>query len=109
MAGVAVSAGAIAPVADRRANGGPPWAAGDPTLRAPPRSRVVSTRFLRAGHLPTLFAAFLYFDVGFMVRVLLGPQRFGQQIGIVTGLAGMAGGVRCRWRPSRAEPGTARV
>ncbi len=29
--------------------------------------------FLRAGHLPTLFAAFLYFDLSFMVWVLLGP------------------------------------
>lgn len=30
-------------------------------------------RALRAGHLPTLFAAFLYFDLSFMVWVLLGP------------------------------------
>ncbi|MBE7210502.1 MAG: NarK/NasA family nitrate transporter [Gluconacetobacter diazotrophicus] len=29
--------------------------------------------FLRAGHAPTLFAAFLYFDLSFMVWVLLGP------------------------------------
>lgn len=29
--------------------------------------------FLRAGHVPTLFAAFLYFDVSFMVWVILGP------------------------------------
>ena len=29
--------------------------------------------FLKAGHLPTLFAAFLYFDVSFMTWVLLGP------------------------------------
>jgi NNP family nitrate/nitrite transporter-like MFS transporter len=29
--------------------------------------------FLRAGHLPTLVAAFLYFDVSFMVWVILGP------------------------------------
>lgn len=29
--------------------------------------------FLKAGHLPTLIAAFLYFDVSFMVWVLLGP------------------------------------
>src|SRR5579875_2851736 len=28
--------------------------------------------FLKAGHLPTLFAAFLYFDLSFMVWVLLG-------------------------------------
>jgi NNP family nitrate/nitrite transporter-like MFS transporter len=29
--------------------------------------------FLTAGHLPTLFASFLYFDLSFMVWVLLGP------------------------------------
>jgi MFS transporter, NNP family, nitrate/nitrite transporter len=29
--------------------------------------------FLRAGHLPTLVASFLYFDVSFMVWVILGP------------------------------------
>ena len=29
--------------------------------------------FLKAGHLPTLVAALLYFDVSFMVWVLLGP------------------------------------
>ncbi|MDR3517770.1 MAG: NarK/NasA family nitrate transporter [Azospirillaceae bacterium] len=29
--------------------------------------------FLKAGHLPTLVASFLYFDVSFMVWVLLGP------------------------------------
>ena len=29
--------------------------------------------FLKAGHLPTLVAAFLYFDISFMVWVLLGP------------------------------------
>ena len=29
--------------------------------------------FLQSGHTPTLFAAFLYFDLSFMVWVLLGP------------------------------------
>ncbi len=29
--------------------------------------------FMKAGHLPTLFAAFLYFDMSFMVWVMLGP------------------------------------
>jgi MFS transporter, NNP family, nitrate/nitrite transporter len=29
--------------------------------------------FLKTGHLPTLFAAFLYFDISFMIWVLLGP------------------------------------
>jgi len=33
----------------------------------------VSKGFWKAGHLPTLFAAFLYFDFSFMVWVLLGP------------------------------------
>ncbi len=32
--------------------------------------------FLRAGHLPTLVAAFLYFDASFMVWVILGPLAF---------------------------------
>jgi MFS transporter, NNP family, nitrate/nitrite transporter len=31
------------------------------------------TTFWKAGHKPTLFAAFLYFDVAFMVWVMLGP------------------------------------
>ena len=30
-------------------------------------------QFMKAGHPPTLFAAFLYFDLSFMVWVLLGP------------------------------------
>ena len=29
--------------------------------------------FLKAGHLPTLFAAFFYFDISFMAWVILGP------------------------------------
>jgi NNP family nitrate/nitrite transporter-like MFS transporter len=32
----------------------------------------MKSSFLKAGHLPTLFCAFLYFDVSFMVWVLLG-------------------------------------
>jgi MFS transporter, NNP family, nitrate/nitrite transporter len=38
--------------------------------------------FLKSGHLPTLFAAFLYFDVSFMVWVLLGPLApfLGEQL-----------------------------
>ena len=31
------------------------------------------TSFWKAGHTPTLIAAFLYFDLAFMVWVLLGP------------------------------------
>src|SRR5262249_39341814 len=49
--------------------------------RAAPRSRrhafrrrsMISRDFLKAGHTPTLFAAFLYFDLSFMVWVILGP------------------------------------
>ena len=33
----------------------------------------MNRRFLQSGHLPTLIAALLYFDVSFMVWVLLGP------------------------------------
>src|SRR3954447_21653778 len=41
--------------------------------------------FMKAGHLPTLFAAFLYFDLSFMVWVLLGP--LGVQIAKDLGLS----------------------
>ena len=34
---------------------------------------MINRSFFKAGHTPTLFAAFLYFDVSFMVWVLLGP------------------------------------
>jgi MFS transporter, NNP family, nitrate/nitrite transporter len=34
---------------------------------------MIDKSFLRAGHLPTLFASFLYFDMSFMVWVMLGP------------------------------------
>ncbi len=34
---------------------------------------VAKTAFLKTGHTPTLFAAFLYFDLSFMVWVMLGP------------------------------------
>ncbi|HRP95361.1 MAG TPA: nitrate/nitrite transporter [Rhodocyclaceae bacterium] len=40
--------------------------------------------FLQAGHLPTLVAAFLYFDLAFMVWVILGP--LGVQIAADLGL-----------------------
>ena len=33
----------------------------------------MKTSFWKAGHAPTLFAAFLYFDLSFMVWVILGP------------------------------------
>jgi MFS transporter, NNP family, nitrate/nitrite transporter len=54
-------------VQDLRAKGGPcAEARSAETL-------TVNKGFLKAGHLPTLIAAFLYFDVSFMVWVLLGP------------------------------------
>jgi NNP family nitrate/nitrite transporter-like MFS transporter len=34
--------------------------------------RVINREFLKAGHLPTLLSSFLYFDMSFMVWVLLG-------------------------------------
>ena len=34
---------------------------------------MISRAFLKAGHAPTLAAAFLYFDLSFMVWVILGP------------------------------------
>ena len=40
--------------------------------------------FLKAGHTPTLLAAFLYFDLAFMVWVILGP--LGVQIAKDLGL-----------------------
>jgi NNP family nitrate/nitrite transporter-like MFS transporter len=40
--------------------------------------------FLESGHWPTLFAAFLYFDMSFMIWVLLGP--LGVQIGTLLSL-----------------------
>lgn len=44
----------------------------------------MSKGFLKAGHLPTLFSAFLYFDISFMVWVILGP--LGVQIAKTFGL-----------------------
>jgi NNP family nitrate/nitrite transporter-like MFS transporter len=46
---------------------------------------IMNKGFLKAGHLPTLFAAFLYFDLSFMVWVLLGS--LGVQIAKDLGLS----------------------
>ena len=43
-----------------------------------------TTSFWKAGHTPTLLAAFFYFDLSFMVWVLLGP--LGVQIAKDLGL-----------------------
>lgn len=45
---------------------------------------MISKDFLKAGHAPTLFSAFLYFDMSFMVWVLLGA--LGVQIAKTLGL-----------------------
>lgn len=53
-----------------------------------------SQNFLKVGHLPTLFSAFLYFDLSFMVWVLLGP--LGVQIATSLGLSPAQKGPRLR-------------
>ena len=52
---------------------------------------MISRDFLKAGHTPTLFAAFLYFDLSFMVWVILGPlgDRFGKLRMILITLGGL--------------------
>src|ERR1041384_605863 len=59
-------------------------------------------RFLKAGHFPTLISAFLYFDVSFMIWVLLGAlgnyvaADFGlspAQKGLMTGIPLLGGSV----------------
>src|SRR5690606_21332941 len=48
-----------------------------PHLRQQPRGDSVrmNRSFWQAGHTPTLLAAFLYFDLSFMVWYLLGPMQ----------------------------------
>jgi NNP family nitrate/nitrite transporter-like MFS transporter len=47
--------------------------------------------FLKSGHSPTLFSAFLYFDVSFMVWVLLGPLGLfiARDLGLTPGEKGL--------------------
>lgn len=47
--------------------------------------------FLKAGHWPTLFSAFLYFDMSFMVWVMLGPLgvHIAQDLGLSPGQKGL--------------------
>src|SRR5258708_10848205 len=51
-----------------RANGG------SHAAQMRPSEPWMKSAFLKAGHLPTLIACFLYFDLSFMVWVLLGPM-----------------------------------
>ena len=62
----------------------------------------MNTSFWKAGHTPTLFAAFLYFDLSFMVWYLLGPlavqiatdlQLNAQQRGLMVATPILAGAV----------------
>ncbi|KGS12548.1 MFS transporter, partial [Pseudomonas coronafaciens] len=62
----------------------------------------MDTNFWKAGHKPTLFAAFLYFDLSFMVWYLLGPlavqiatdlQLTTQQRGLMVATPILAGAV----------------
>ncbi len=62
----------------------------------------MSTSFWKSGHVPTLFAAFLYFDLSFMVWYLLGPlavqiaadlQLSAQQRGLMVATPILAGAV----------------
>lgn len=62
----------------------------------------MNTSFWKAGHAPTLFAAFLYFDLSFMVWYLLGPlavqiatdlQLDAQQRGLMAATPILAGAI----------------
>lgn len=57
----------------------------------------MNKRFLKAGHLPTLFVAFLYFDLSFMVWVLLGSLSIQIALPAVVALTGLTT-VKRRWR-----------
>ena len=51
----------------------------------------MKSAFLKAGHLPTLIACFLYFDLSFMVWVLLGPMAvlIANDLGLNPGQKGL--------------------
>ena len=66
--------------------------------------------FLAAGHTPTLLAAFLYFDLAFMVWVILGPLgvQIAADLGLTHAQKGMmvatpvlaGAALRLSWRPA---------
>ena len=79
-------------VSGRRANGGPhPDLGSGGALRRIVKPEPMNRAFLKVGHLPTLFAAFLYFDLSFMVWVLLGPLGIwiARDLGLSAGQKGL--------------------
>src|SRR5689334_12724389 len=56
-----------------------------------PSEPLMKSAFLKAGHLPTLVACFLYFDLSFMVWVLLGPMAvlIANDLGLNPGQKGL--------------------
>ncbi|WP_040260748.1 nitrate/nitrite transporter [Pseudomonas massiliensis] len=81
----------------------------------------MNTSFWKAGHAPTLFAAFLYFDLSFMVWYLLGPLAIQiaadlhlttQERGLLVAtpiLAGAVFRVVMGWLADRLSPKTAGI
>src|SRR5207237_942031 len=61
--------------------------------------------FLRSGHTPTLFSAFLYFGLSFMVWVLLGPLAV--QVSAALHLNAAQQGLRVARAPPSASPAPA--
>jgi MFS transporter, NNP family, nitrate/nitrite transporter len=53
--------------------------------------KTMKSSFLKAGHTPTLLSAFLYFDLSFMVWVLLGPLgvQIAKDLGLDAGQKGL--------------------
>jgi MFS transporter, NNP family, nitrate/nitrite transporter len=56
---------------------------------------MIQREFLKAGHLPTLLAAFFYFDMSFMVWVMLGPLgvQIASSLGLNAGQKGLMVGI----------------
>src|SRR3954454_20537148 len=56
-----------------------------------PRTSMHKTSFWKAGHTPTLLASFFYFDLSFMVWVILGPLavQISKDIGLTPAQKGL--------------------
>src|SRR3954454_15204703 len=56
-----------------------------------PRTSMHKTSFWKAGHTPTLLASFFYFDLSFMVWVLLGPLavQISKDLGLTAAQKGL--------------------